>query len=240
MQEPILSSSTSSTSSANSVSPPRPPSPSSVVAAAPSPANAVPGPQLEFNRYREKLSKGEFVWTEDEIATLLHRDFKMVDTNGLDGQEFDVLVQDLASAVVANSAKREAPDNDKLLYLANDMFEKAMAKSPKNLELKLGAVAHIISWVQLRSEMEHIIFKGQAIFPLLDRSVVLLQQVLDVCTAAEKPKVMEKVKLIDSLRKKAKALDDCTSTRMMQVLDRQAKKLSDLELLANKLFQDVK
>jgi hypothetical protein len=190
--------------------------------------------EADFSYYRERMAKSLPLWTEEEIAKLLQSDSKP-NTKGLSVIECETLVRDLAVAVVQNHQNRGADDNDRLLCWANELFEKAIAASPKNVDLKMDAASNVINWVSLRCKMDHIVFKGQALFPLLDKALQWLQQAHDA-SKADRAKVHERVKVIEGLRKRAKTLDDCTSSRMLRTLEQQKTELTELEQLATKLL----
>ncbi len=190
--------------------------------------------EADFNPYRERIAKALPVWTEEELAKLLQGDCKP-NVKGLSVSECETLVRDLAVAVVQNHQRREPEDNDRLLQCATELFEKAIAASPKNVDLKMDAASNVINWISLRCKMDHIVFKGPALFPLLDRALLWLQQAHEA-PRADRQKVQERVKVIEGLRKRAKTLDDCTSSRMLRVLEQQKAELTELEQLSTKLL----
>lgn len=68
----------------------------------------------------------------------------------------------------------------------------------------------------------------------MDKALGWLQEALDT-PGSDKQKILDRVKVIEGLRKRTKQLDDCTSTRMKIVLDQQKIELAQLEQLADRL-----
>lgn len=75
------------------------------------------------------------------------------------------------------------------------------------------------------------------LFPLrffLLQALSWLQEALDT-PGSDKQKIMDRVKVIEGLRKRTKTMDDCTSSRMRIVLEQQRLELNKLEQLADRL-----
>ena len=184
--------------------------------------------------YRERISKGDFLWSEEEIQKLVE-DNMIVETKGLSVSEFEILTKDLAIGIVQSHASRLPEINDALFELCNKLFEQAIFNNAASFELKLNGTANILNWAGLRLKMRHLLYKGQAIFPILERAMLWLDAAAQN-PKANRAKIQERVQAIEAIRKRTKNLDDCTSLRMKEELKAQTLELTELQELAEKLL----
>ncbi len=192
---------------------------------------------LDCSRFRARLAKNESVWSEEEIANLLAAECRM-DCECLAQNELEFCARDLAVIVAQKHAQRDSEDNDRLLQAVSDLFERAVGinSNSKFAELRFDWAASLLNWAALRCQMEQIIFKGAAIFPLLTKALTLVNEAEKKISTERKN---ERIRAIEALRKRAKNLDDCTSARMRRTLDAQFGEISELEQKAEKMLHRV-
>lgn len=199
-----------------------------------SPLAASMGQIALVNLFKMRLAQGGAVWTEKEVRQVLVS--QKVDFQALSGSEFELVTKDFAIAVAREHQSRTDEENDILFQLSNRLFERAIYVNPRSMDLKLNGAANIMNWASLRLDMEHLVYKGQAVFPILEKALLWLDSAM-AQPNADQAKIRDRAQSIDALRKRTKDLDDSTSSRMRAVIEKQNVELQQLEAYAARLLQ---
>lgn len=170
-------------------------------------------------------------FTDAEIKKIVQNGYRLP-LKGLSSAVATRMIKELSANIISSAASRGDLENESLLNLCHEKYMYAIQKlslpvtEPATVQFKLSAVDNALALVALMAKMDIIVFKGSALFPLLDAAMGILQSLQTVAPANV---LTEKAKTIDVWRKATIKMDAGTSMRMRTAFTHQAEDLKKLQ-----------